>query len=145
MKQLCSILCGLIVVLSLAACTAIGSRATPAEVTLLGCVDSLTISLDGAEPQDYELNLTFPAGGEAGVRCVYGQAEESWVYGMRFRSNIQCFDGRNHAMYWDAPSNFTVTLTWDDNQIVQHYEPTYETFMGECHVGGITVTIPVSP
>ena len=168
MKRQRSILCGLIISLSLAACTAIGPTATEVPTateaptatprvivegeveTLLGCVDLLTISLDGAEPQDYELSLTFPAGEVASVRCVDGQTEEGWVYGMPFThywDYIFCsnYDGRDYVSYNGAPSSFTVTLTWDDSQIVQHYEPTYKAFMGECHVGGITVTRPVSP
>lgn len=172
MKQPCSILCGLIISLSLAACTATGPTATEVPTATEAptatpraivegeveggnqCLDSLTIGLYGAVPQDYELNLVFPAGEVAGVHCVDGQTEERWVYGMPVReegqNSIFCngpnaFDSVN---FFGTPSSLTVTLTWDDSQIVQHFEPTYEEYWGcdgPCYSGAISVTIPISP
>ena len=135
----------LIILSSLTACT--DRRPIEVEVGCNQCLDTLTISLEGAVPQDYELNLVFPAGEVAGVHCVDGQAEENWVYGMPVRDNIvTCIN--DHGLYIGPPSSFTVTLTWDDNQIVQHYEPTYEAYYhcgGRCYAGSISVTIPIDP
>jgi hypothetical protein len=147
-----NVLCTLGILFVLAACNAFSP--TPVLVPVCNeCLDMLTINLEGAVPQDYELSLVFPAGEVAGVHCVNGQTEENWVYGMPVRDGrdtITCINdrGRDYAFYFGTPSSFTVTLTWDDNQIVQHYEPTYEEYWGcdgLCYSGAISVTIPISP
>lgn len=116
------------------------------------CADSLVIWLDGATPLDYELALVSSGGDKARVRCVDGKAKERWGYLMPDPPwwSIGCIDwgDRQGANWHGRPSIVTVTVTWDGSHSVQRIEPEYEEFClcaGCCYVGGITITLPISP
>jgi hypothetical protein len=153
MKRQCSILCGLIVVCSLVACTAIGPRATEVPTVeeprcLAECVDLLEIWLEGAVPQEFVLTLTVGAGLEVGrVRCVDGQAIECWERGRHGCTYFGCLV--KGARWYGAPDNVDVTVTWDGNQIVEHIEPNYrrivDCFGQTCYDAEVTITLPQSP
>lgn len=161
MKRQCSILCGLIALLSLAACTAREPGAVIVVETVevegeprcyVECVDSLQISLDGAVPQEFVLTLTLGAGPVGRVRCVNGHATECWAYGRSGCSPyLSCFGTAGHqTVGWlGEPSNFDVTVTWDGNEIVEHIEPNYRAVvdcLGQtCYSAKVTITLPESP
>jgi hypothetical protein len=115
------------------------------------CVDALWILLDGAVPQEFELELATEAGPVGRVRCVDGQATECWAYGRHGCSiELGCLGPPNHqGIGWHGePDNFDVTVTWDGNQIVEHIEPNYgEVVVCDhvCIVADVTITIPESP
>jgi hypothetical protein len=151
MKQPYSLLCGLIIFLSLAACTAIGPRATEVPTVeepmcITGCVDSLWIRLDGAVPQEFELRLAKGYGIIGRVRCVDGQAIECWEGGMHGCAMLGCLV--KGVRYFRKLNSFDVTVTWDGNQIVEHIEPNYEEFSvcgNVCYGADVTISLPESP
>lgn len=163
MKQPCSLLCGLIIFLSLAACTVIGPTPTAVptatavptpiaeEVCGAECISSLHIKLDGAVPQEFELELTWGGGHTDRVRCVDGetQAEECGQNCVQIRCRGTAGDPAASWYGWlGAPNSVTVTVTWDGNQIVEHIEPNYgEVVVCDylCYDADVTITLPESP
>jgi len=117
----------------------------PKECTLRGCVDSLSINVDGNIPDEYSVYVVGSDGEKIGFQCHKGKdypepnslfmpvCDPSWGFWLRNFS----------------PDVVTITIKWKDNTFTKTFEPKYvlEYPNGPdcppgCKVGSIRFSIP---
>jgi hypothetical protein len=114
----------------------------PRMCTLMGCLDTLTVSLDGEVPEEYTLQLTGSDGVPIEVSCTSGEGSET-AQGQ----SVPCA-GRS-VTFNVAPAQVNLRLTWDGGALERNLTPAYETFQPNgpgcppaCRSGSVTIVVP---
>ena len=128
----------------LSACSGLSPEAEPPQMcTLMGCLDSVTVILEGNLPVDYTLELAPPEGPPVSVHCVSGENAEP----------IQVPTGRceesGGTFIEFAPGQVHATLTWDRGSVEADLTPVYVTTQPNgpdcppvCRAGSVTLSVP---
>lgn len=116
------------------------------ECTLLGCENTLSISMSGDIPNEYTLMVTDSEGNDIIKSCISGEGRslsnssggvicESWGVSIR-----------NYS-----PDDLIITIDWANGSMSESFRPTYEQFRPNgpgcppvCRVGMVSITFPAS-
>jgi hypothetical protein len=110
--------------------------------TLMGCLDTLTFTLDGEVPEEYTLQLTSPDGLLIEVSCTSGEGAET----PQGQSGT-C--GGSGVTLNVAPSQVHLRLARDGGAIERNLTPAYQVFQPNgpdcppaCRSGSVTIVVP---
>ncbi len=93
--------------------------------TLIGCQDSFVVDLTDDIPDNFTLEAVGPDGESRTVRCVDGRKQEQSP-GLQ-ESRTVCLD-KTIFLYDFTPEQVTLTVTWQNGQLTQMFDPVYSTF-----------------
>jgi hypothetical protein len=108
----------------------------------MGCLDSLTVTLEGEVPADYTLQLTSADGPPLVVSCTSAENAEPPA-----GQSARC-EGSS-VTFGVAPAHVNVRLTWEGGALEKDLTPVYESFQPNgpdcppvCRAGSVTIVIP---
>ena len=117
--------------------------------TLLGCHDTLHVSLTGTIPRDYTMKVTAESGETMQIRCIDGVGQDE-EHTKPNASSCQ-LDGKGVTFFNFVPERATVTVTWNNNEISQAvapecslYRPNGPNCEPECRSCGVVINIPAN-
>ena len=114
--------------------------------TLMGCQDSLVLSLSNEPDVEYSLTVTSSSGETRKVDCIPG---EDKIYNSdSFPAPILCQNGK--VTFFDfAPNQVSIVITWQGESITSSGDPSYVSFRPNglfcppvCRGGRFQVDIP---
>ncbi len=114
--------------------------------TLMGCQDSLVLSLSNEPDVDYSLRVTSSSGETRKVDCTPG--EDKIHYSDSSPAPIRCQNGK--VTFFDfAPDQVSIVIDWHGQSFTSHGDPSYASFRPNgyfcppvCRVGKFQVDIP---
>ncbi len=114
--------------------------------TLMGCTDSLKITLSAEPTQTYEVLVTAPTGESRSVSCSPGESEPS--YTSSSGTMTICDHGTITFMNF-SPKQVIIKITWSSGSYTATGLPAYEAFRPngrycppECSIGKLQVSLP---
>lgn len=122
-----------------------------AACTLVGCSDTLSVSLQGQLLRDFTVEVVSEEVGVRQVRrvhCIDGVKQDE--SGASRVDDSDCFPSA--VVFTDlAPAQATVTVEWEGGRVSDTVQPKYQVERpngpncpGECRVGGVVLTLPVT-
>jgi hypothetical protein len=110
--------------------------------TLMGCRDSLELTLSHEPPTQYTLLLTSSTGESRSVTCTPGETSAASDTSALCRTGIV-------TIYGFAPGDVTVSITWEGGSYSMRGSPVYQTFHPNgiscppsCQSGRLSVELP---
>jgi hypothetical protein len=110
--------------------------------TLMGCRDSLKLTLSHEPPTQYTLLATSSTGASRSVTCTPGETSAASDTSTLCRTGIV-------TIYGFTPADVTVSITWQGGSYTMHGSPIYQAFRPNgifcppsCQLGRLSVELP---
>ncbi len=114
---------------------------TPKECTLIGCEDSLSITINGNIPDKYMIRLVDSKGAKTEIICSAGQ-----IYSQSSTSYESSCEEWGIALFNYSPDVLDLTISWDEESFSKRVQPNYEDYYPngqDCPVGCRTGSVSI--